>query len=407
MIGLYIRARYGHSLLNNYMIHIDALKNIKRVFLAMFFFSLYVALTGYVNSSFMQELQIGRYINLIYFLSALFAVVSLWTIPKIIQRVGIRRTMLGLLLVMVASLLGLITSSVPLLHFLFFLIILILNFVILYQMDVFLNYFSDEKHTGRIRGLFFTLINFTWAISSIVAGYAIDTFGMTFLYGVGAISVIITFFVFLNNFKNISFPKPPELSHPLQQYKQLLKKTDRKYIFSTSFLLHCFYAMGTIYVPYHLHYVIGFDWSSIGMLLLLANIPFLLLEYPTGRIADKHLGEQEMMIIGLIIGALGAFGFAYVAVPNFALWAGVLIVSRIGIALLETTTESYFFKIVDRHNVEHISLHRTATPFAYIFIPFLGLIISSYAETMTTLFVAVGCLLLLGIYPAAKIRDTK
>lgn len=388
------------------MIQKETLKNLKLVFLAMFFFSLYIALTSYVNSSFMEELGIGKYINGIYFFSSLFAVGALWSVPFFIKKFGTRVTMITLLMLSLTSLLGLLLSVSPFLHIFFFLILLILNFVIIFQMDVFLNRFSDTEYTGRIRGLFFTLINFTWAISSLIAGYGIDTFGMKSIYGLGVMSICITSIVFFSHFKKVRFEVPP-LSNPFIAYKKMTENRDKRNIFSLSFLLHSFYAMAIIYLPYHLHYVIGFSWIDIGFLLLIANLPFLLLEYPVGKIADVYLGEQELMITGLAIAALGTFGFALVSTPSILLWSFVLILSRIGIALLETTTESYFFKIIDKQSIEQISIQRTVIPLAYVFVPLLGFIVSFFFETSLTLFILIGIFLLIGIYPAARIHDTK
>src|SRR5690606_36525455 len=142
---------------------------------------------------------------------------------------------------------------------------------------------------------------------------------------------------------------------------------------------HFFYAVAVIYMPLYLYMTIGFSWANIGFLLLLANIPFIVLGYPVGKIADEYIGEKEMMMAGLCIAALGVFGFIMSDSTSIVSWAIILIISRIGISILETTTESYFFKKKAHDDAEILSIQRNAIPLAYLIVPLLAFGINNFS----------------------------
>ena len=59
------------------------------------------------------------------------------------------------------------------------------------------------------------------------------------------------------------------------------------------------YAWMVIYTPLHM-LDLGFTWEEIGQIFTIMLIPFVLVEYPAGWLADKYIGETEMMSADLI-----------------------------------------------------------------------------------------------------------
>jgi MFS family permease len=273
-------------------------------------------------------------------------------------------------------------------------------------MDVFLDHFSDTAHTGKIRGLFFTLINSTWAISPLIAAFIIESKGIITVYSVGIISVGVALTIIFSGLRKTTFKKRP--IHSLQQvYIKNLKNKDLRNIFSLSALLHISYVISLIYIPLYLHNSIGFAWIDIGLLILISNIPFLFLGYPIGYIADTYIGEQELLITGLIIAALGTFGFSLITTTSFAAWSIVFIISRIGMSIVETTTESYLFKKIDTDDTETLSIQRNAIPVGYLLGPLVGFIVSLFTESYEPIFIILAGLFIVGLYPATQLNDTK
>ena len=56
-----------------------------------------------------------------------------------------------------------------------------------------------------------------------------------------------------------------------------------------------------IYTPIYLHEHIGLPWSDIGIIFTIMLLPFVLFEFPAGKLADGKWGEKEPPIIGIIL----------------------------------------------------------------------------------------------------------
>lgn len=383
-------------------------RKIKWIFLAMFFFSLSVAITGYINSSFIESLGWSNsIISGVYILSSLSVLFILPHIAKFTQRMSNRKLMLLFLSGSLISLSLIIFDSHPLVQLVSFLSYLILNFLIIFEMDIFVNNFSDKKTTGRIRGIFFTIINFTWAISPLAAGTILERFNNeSIVYIVGIICVGITFSIFFTNFEKDTFKKSLSQSF-ISKYRTLLNNRDLKNVFCVSTMLHLVYASTMIYIPLHMHIIIGLSWVEIGFILLVGNIPFLILGFPIGYIADNFIGEKEMMIFGLTIASLGTLGFAFISEPQIISWAIVFFISRIGISIMETTSESYIFKKIKRGDIEILSMERNAVPLGYLLAPLIGFTVSLFTDRYEVIFIIIAILLTMTIYPALRLKDTK
>ncbi|MCK4553712.1 MFS transporter, partial [Candidatus Parcubacteria bacterium] len=135
-------------------------------------------------------------------------------------------------------------------------------------------------------------------------------------------------------------------------------------------------------------------------------IPFVLLEYPAGFLADRKLGEKEMLIVALFIIGLSTFWLYFIDSVNPYLWGVSLFVTRIGASLLEIMRDSYFYKRIDGHDVDIINFFRTSSPTGYI----LGAILSGILLLffpLKSVFILVALLAFSGLYPAFKLVDNK
>jgi MFS-type transporter involved in bile tolerance (Atg22 family) len=90
------------------------------------------------------------------------------------------------------------------------------------------------------------------------------------------------------------------------------------------------------------------------------------LEYPLGILADKKMGEKELLIGSIIIATILTFSFAFISLPSVFLWASLLFISRIGISGIEVLRDSYFYKQVDGNDLDIIAFFRMARPLSNI-----------------------------------------
>jgi hypothetical protein len=74
--------------------------------------------------------------------------------------------------------------------------------------------------------------------------------------------------------------------------------------------------------------------------------------------------------------------------------------------MLQVTTESYFFKKIDKGDTSKISVFRNASPIAMIVGPILATLALSIAN-FQELFIILGVIVLLALIPNYKLNDTK
>jgi MFS family permease len=104
--------------------------------------------------------------------------------------------------------------------------------------------------------------------------------------------------------------------------------------------------------------------------------------------------------------ALASFIIFYFHSYDLLAWAVILFFSRIGASLVEIMRETYFFKKVDAKDIQLINALRSITPISYIIAPLaVGLILSFLQIEYVFLF--LGLIILLGLYPALTLKDTK
>ena len=135
-------------------------------------------------------------------------------------------------------------------------------------------------------------------------------------------------------------------------------------------------------------------------------LPFVLFELPLGIIADTRLGEKEIMATGFIITAIATAAISIPTTQNFFLWTSILFLTRTGASFIEVMTETYFFKFVNNSNSDAIGIFRLTRPISYI----IGTLAATVALSFINyrfIFIGLAIIVLLGLYPTWKLKDTR
>ena len=172
------------------------------------------------------------------------------------------------------------------------------------------------------------------------------------------------------------------------------------------FVMRIFFSWMVIYMPIYLISRIGFSWAEFGIMTFIVLIPFALFELPAGKIADRYLGEQELLSLGFFIAALFTVFLSFIETNNFVFWAAVLFTIRIGVSLVEIMTESYFFKHVSSNDNNTISFFRMMRPAAYIAGPIIATIALTFLD-FKFIWIILGFILLYGLRFSFAIQDTR
>jgi MFS family permease len=374
------------------------------IYAATIFFAFHYYFIIYINSSFLSQYMNSTYVSIMYVLGAALSLVLFFIIPQLLKKYGNYRIFVDLILLEMLAIIGLAWAPNFFLITLFFLLQAALPSLLFYSLDVFLEQATANEHTGRTRATYMTLINSVVVVSPFIVGSILAHGTFSLIYISSFLFLIPLLMIALYRFDQAPafHYRDMHFTHSLPAF---LRNKNVATVFLTDFFLQFFYCVMVIYMPLYLVRVIGFSWPEIGVIFTIMLLPFVILEIPLGSIADKYLGEKEILVIGFVIICLAVFLIPYLQTPTFIAWTLLLFVSRIGASFIEIANETYFFKQVSSDNADFISLYRTTIPLSYILGPLAGgliLIWSGYGA----LFTMLGIAMLVGLVISTRLIDT-
>jgi MFS family permease len=381
------------------------MKNRIIIFLVGFLFSIPLALTSYINSSFLETYLGEYYVGIIYIVASIISILGLLRMPKVLNRLGNRLFILIFTILSFFALTILAFAKNEIILILGIVLYFISTDLIIASLDIFIEDFSKNYGIGKFRGLYLTIINFAWIFAQMVSGSIIAKSSFQGIYLFSACFILlnsIIFILFLHDFKDPKYTKVPIL----KAIKVFIKNKSLSKIYLINFILKFFFAWMVIYTPIYLYDHLGFDWKQIGLIFTIMLIPFVLLDYPLGKLSDK-IGEKKMLIIGFIITSFFTLILPFITEPKVWIWAMILFGTRIGAATIEIMSESYFFKEVDEKNSDEISFFRNTFPLSYIISPLLAIPVLLLVPSFQYLFFVLGIILLVGLLISLKLKDIK
>jgi len=376
-----------------------------RLFLLFaFFLAASNALTAYIQSSYLSQFFGQKYVGWIFIFAYFLTLLAINNFTSLINKLKIFKASFLIISGLTICLFALAFASQPLIILPFFLLYIVLLNLVWIAFDIYVEYFSRDEITGRVRGLYLTSCHLAWLGSPITSGWILQTFDYRFLF---LISGFLAFFVCLSffRFNKLSFDHFTSLNLPLA-LKKIAQNPPLKAIFAITFLLQSFYCVMVVYLPIYLHQYLGFSWQQIGVIFTAMLLNFVLLTYPAGWLADKYLGEKEMLTIGFLIMGLATLSIGLIKTSNFGIWLITIFLTRLGASLVDILKDSYFFKHVDAHDAQVINLFRNTTSLAYIFTPLLATIVLSFFGYQY-IFIITGLLIFSGLYFSLTLKDTR
>ena len=379
------------------------MKRLLFLILANLFVSLHYASILYINSSFLGKYFSPYIVTFLYVLGAIGSILVFLISRRLLERLGNKRFFLYFLLIELVAVYALATATNSLIIAVAFLLYSSSIYFILYSLDIFLETITSERKTGEIRGIYLTTTNLAFVFAPFL--FVLLNIGNDYqkIYTVSAFMLLPVFLIalfLLRTFKDIK-PKHKLTYLPWKAWNRILNV---RRVTIVRFCLETFYAVMIIYTPIYLHAHIGFSWPQIGLIFSIMLLPFVLLTWPVGEIADRWLGEKELMTAGLFIIGTSLLIMPFIG-ETVLWWAIILFVSRVGAATVEIATESYFFKHVDERDVGIISIFRMARPTAIIFGSILGLLLSSVLD-FSSIYIGLAILILLATRESIYLKDT-
>ncbi len=380
--------------------------NIFLVCIICFLFTLHSTLPVYVNSSFLARYTSENAVGALYTLSSLATIFGFFWFKRLFQKLGSRRGMALFVAVDIAALVVMALEQGFPQILAAFIIASTSSSLAALMLDVMLESYSNDENTGKIRGWFLTAANLAWLLGPLLSSFILTNGDYWKLYAGGAVLLLPVLLLSLRGFREHEDKHLGDETPFWQTIKDIWTDKNIQSVFSAHFLMQVFFSWMVIYTPIYLHQHIGFAWKEIGIMLTLAMLPFILLEAPLGRLADRKYGEKEIMAIGFIITGISTALFSFITGTNLAIWTGIMVATRIGASMIEIMTETYFFKKTDTTKLHIISAFRSLRPLAYIAGPALA-VACLFLFDMRFLFIVLALLMIPGIYWSLKLEDTK
>lgn len=376
------------------------------LFFGNFFFSMFAALTAYITLPYLAELMPAAYTGLAISAGALIALLLFPLQPRLVEKFGAQELALFFASAEMVSLFALAASPSAITAAALVALTFCLQPFLYYEMDLLIEAtVAAETTTGRVRGLFLTAWNVGGLAAPTLMGALLaggNEYSRVFLL---AGAVFVPFVVMLAA-KHLPQGQSAKLARMKDTLACIMHDRDLTFVTIGHILLYLFYIWAPLYVPAYLHSVVGIPWSTLGWMFSVMLLPYVVLQYPAGWLADKYWGDKEMMAAGFLIAgtALASFSLVTAATP-IALVLLALVASRVGSALAEAMTEGHFFRRVSERDVNSISLFRGVWPLADFIGPLIGSALLFVTDYQMLFAVTGAFVALAGMAASAAVRD--
>ncbi len=358
----------------------------------------------YIMSSYFELATGTESVGIFYAVAYAIFLIALLNLHKLVRLWGKSNVFYFSLLAKMLVIILLIFNDPSKIGALLLMLYIILGHIEWVAMDVIVESFSVDKMSGRIRGLHLTLVSAGFLFGPFVSTYILDKISFQ---GIFVFALLFNCFVFvfaLIGFRNVNHKFEQKLK-VFDVIKKVVARKNILRIYYISFVLEFFYALMIVYTPIYLR-DLGYSWENIGWIFTAMLVPFVLVQYPMGILADKKTGEKEFLIFSIIIMAISTIAIYFIGTGTVLIWALVLFATRIGAALIEILRDSYFFKKIDATDVDVINFFRTSLPVAYIAATTLSSFVLFFLPIKFA-FVLTGLVVLSALYPAFNLVDNK
>lgn len=356
----------------------------------------------YVMSFYFKSAWGTENVGLFYTISYAFILVILLNFHKVVRAAGKSAVLYFSTLAKIVALICLVFLEPSVWSVGFLMLYMIGNAIEWLSLDIILESFSKDQVSGRIRGLHLAIYNAGFIFGPLISAQLLDR------YGFAGIFVFILFFeafifsLALIGLNGVNHGMKKKLK-VLSVVKKIWRRKNIRRIYYISFVLEFFFSLMVIYTPLYL-LDLGLSWDKISIIFTIMLIPFVILQYPVGVLADKKTGEKEMIIASILFMAVSTFMLYFIDSRGVLVWGVALFATRIGAALIEVLRDSYFYKKIDGSDVDMIDIFRTAMPLAFIVSTALSFLMLLFLP-LKAAFIFVALVVLSALYPAFRLID--
>lgn len=378
------------------------------LFFGNFFFSVSTAISVYILLPFLSSYMAEAFTGLVVATGGALSLALFFILPTWEARYGAQRLALIFGTIEMIALLALSVAPEAVVGTILIIMTLALQPCISYGLDLLLEAASTEHdRVGRIRTAFLTAWNIgALAAPLLLAALLVNTNEYSRVF-IAAAAMLVPFIVLFAG-RTLPATAVARPSHMRDTLVCIARDRDFSAITFAHFLLYLFYIWAPFYVPVYLHNVLGLPWSELGWVFSLMLVPYVLLEYPAGWLADRFIGDKELLVAGFVIAGTSLATLS-ILTPNSSilLILAILVASRVGTALIEGMTEGHFFRRVNADDINSISFFRSVWPLANTVAPLVASALLFYGS-FSAFFLITGCFIALaGTLATLRITDIR
>jgi len=229
-------------------------------------------------------------------------------------------------------------------NFWLFLIVAILvtvfNALKLASSGLIIEHISNKNNLSKNEGLMYTFLNLGWIVGPLIAGFILrEKDNLNHIFILSGILIILAG-ILLGFFKIDGASKKKRVDFSvIRNFKDFFNDKNRVKTYFLSTGINFWWSLIFIYMP--LLIIKTLSGSHVGFFIFFVTVPLLFLEYFFGCVAGKK-GYKNIFVIGNLIAA-GCALLCFIYFGNIWLIMAILVAGSIGLAMIEGTTESYFF----------------------------------------------------------------
>ena len=376
--------------------------------LGNFFAAAHYFLVIYISAPYLATLMPHEKVGLVVAAGAVLALLGYLVMPYLVRQFGPRT--LALCIAVAAAVLLALLGTAPSAPIAIGTLALLssLSLFLGYQIDLLLEAATDDEHrTGATRTLFITTANVALIATPLVLGLLLGEAADYSLVFLTASLTLIPFIVLMMQYRFLE-DDHAHLHGLMHAATCLARDKDIRMVVCASFLLNLFFYLAPLYIPLYLNTVLGMPWSELGWIFAVALIPFVLLEYPAGWMADNHWGDKELMAFGFFVAGFFFALVAFITLETPLFWILVILVgTRVGGAIVEAMVEGHFFRRVAASDTSSVAVFRMTRPFAMLAAPILATSILLFAEYGVFFILSGAFIIVAGVACSFCIRDSR
>jgi len=345
-----------------------------------------------------KEFGSDRVVSLIftsfYGVSLITFLVCVPLVKKMHQRRSFDITLL--LMPFIALLLGFATNKWELV--VIYVIFTFLSNIYSFNLNLYFPRLQRKEKIMESAGRLGAIYNAAWVVGPLLGGLLADHFGVQPVFFASALFAIFAFLQLPIN----GMPRAylgEGLTNPWNGIKKYFSDRSRTQAFINGLGIDFIY--GSWFLVPILMMELGASLTEIGLITALASIPWVLLEIPIGKAADRKIASRTMFIVGYLTLAVAKIFMGFTG--NILIFSVFYLIAVVGSCFIEQTNTPYLLKMLEKRDNALISIYLIKAPLGRMISPLLASFLLTFAPLrfVVTIF---GCITLLFVLNAVLLK---